>query len=443
MSAMHPESGVPPEDARNSLPNDVEASVNCQELWYSTSRCQPRFDPAAANAMLAELITLINKGEVIYDCNHLDQVQYAVRYLIQRGLTRACLFTAGPTAFLSGLDPQCTRYNDFMTLTIIPNVDCGNGITLDLNNLGVRDILRNDGKPLEAGDLLAYKPEIIAYWNGAWYVCGLVRSQVPRMGSVDGWVRTDGNDTTGDGTENTPQKAFRTINGAYRTIGSKYAQSPTYVINIRLGIPGTYEAARIAYSGCTVVVTGDVNNPTAYRIQGFRYPNGKAYAFYVTDCTRVTVQGVTLLIDQGGFNAGLSNEGSLVVVRHTIFEQIAVGAQILGIEVGSGKLYMAGQLTFNGMGQAAALIYATNLSTVSDGGEMTPHRWTVSNVNFTTAGLISGFLSTIFWGASNPALSATTGPQYGVSANSILYANGAAIPGNAPGSVSTGGQFIP
>ena len=50
--AMFPDSGVPPSDAKNSLP-DVTTN-NCNELWYSTNRCQPRFDPAAANAMLAE-----------------------------------------------------------------------------------------------------------------------------------------------------------------------------------------------------------------------------------------------------------------------------------------------------------------------------------------------------------------------------------------------------
>ena len=87
MTAMFPGSGVPWSDAKNSLQDP--ATVYCDELWYSTNRCTPRFDPAAANAVLSELINVVNRGEVTYDCRYLDQVQLAIRYMIQRGLPRA------------------------------------------------------------------------------------------------------------------------------------------------------------------------------------------------------------------------------------------------------------------------------------------------------------------------------------------------------------------
>src|SRR4051812_14397650 len=116
MTAMFPDSGVPYLEARNSLADP--ATQNCNELWYSTTRCEPRFDPAAANALLAELVNLVNRGEVSYDCRFLDQVERSVRYLIQRGLPHAGFMRAGPLDYTLTLDPELTRYNDHLTLII-------------------------------------------------------------------------------------------------------------------------------------------------------------------------------------------------------------------------------------------------------------------------------------------------------------------------------------
>src|SRR6187551_2284838 len=108
--AMFPDSGVPPYEARNSLP-DVNTN-NCPELWYSTSRCEPRFDPAAANAMLAEDMNLIMKGEVVYDCTNLNHIERAVRYIVQRGLPCGSNMQAGPFDYICAMDPTLTRYNN-------------------------------------------------------------------------------------------------------------------------------------------------------------------------------------------------------------------------------------------------------------------------------------------------------------------------------------------
>ena len=134
MTAMFPGSGVPASDAKNSIPDPD--TVNCDELWYSTSRCQPRFDPAAANAVLAELINLINKGEVSYDCDFLDQVQLAVRYLIQRGLVSGVLLTGGPSDFLGTLSPPLTRYNEFLLLKIILPVNNAGAMQVNIDGVG-------------------------------------------------------------------------------------------------------------------------------------------------------------------------------------------------------------------------------------------------------------------------------------------------------------------
>jgi hypothetical protein len=173
---MFPGSGVPAADAANSI-SDVNTKEGCAELWYSTSRCQPRFDPAAANAMLAELMNLINKGEVSYDCAKLDNVEHAVRYLIQRGFPRAVQLANGPIAYTGVMDPPITRYSDFMTLTVVPNGNNTGPATLDLG-MGVKPLLRSDGLPLVASDLVTNVPVEIAYFGNSWYCLSLLRSQI-------------------------------------------------------------------------------------------------------------------------------------------------------------------------------------------------------------------------------------------------------------------------
>lgn len=81
MSGVFPESGVPAIDANNSLQNPD--TVNCEnELWHSTARCTPRFDPAAANAVMSEIINLVNCSGLPYDCTKLDNLCIAVQDLI-------------------------------------------------------------------------------------------------------------------------------------------------------------------------------------------------------------------------------------------------------------------------------------------------------------------------------------------------------------------------
>ena len=450
MSAMHPESGVPPEDARNSIPNDVEASVNCQELWYSTSRCQPRFDPAAANAMLAELINLINKGEVVYDCTRYDQVQFAVRYLIQRGLTRSCLFEAGPSDFTSCLDPQCTRYNDFMTLTIIPNVDNEGAVTLDLDYLGPRDILRNDGLPLEDRDLKEHKPEIIAYWNGAWYVCGLVASQMPCVleGNLIRWIRTDGDDLNGDGSENTPQKVFRTIQKAWDHIAQGCVSSSTAVIDLRLGIPGTYAGARLGPFGGTVLLGGDPNNRSGYRITTIEVGNNTWTALALISINSSSLIGVTLVMDAGAPRTGhaLDVGNSVVSLNQCALDCAVSNAMASVVHVtGSGMCGgTAGTCEFIGNGNTVGSLVTVGGGTWYGGAQLQRTQYNISNFNFAIAGLWVLDLGVMRW-SNNSFISETncTGPEYLVYNNSVLVLAGEACPGNMPGTIASGGQVTP
>lgn len=74
MSSIFPSSGVPAAQAQNSV--DV-ATTNCDEgeLFHSTARCQPRFDPAAANAVMSELLNFVGLNGQTWDCSRLDNLK--------------------------------------------------------------------------------------------------------------------------------------------------------------------------------------------------------------------------------------------------------------------------------------------------------------------------------------------------------------------------------
>jgi hypothetical protein len=442
---MFPDSGVPAGDAKYSLPF-VDTATPCDELWYSTSRCQPRFDPAAANAMLAEDMNLIMKGEVQYDCERLDHIERAVRYINQRGLPRACALTAGPLDFAGVLDPAITRHSDMMTLTIIPNVD--NQALVRLNfGLGLIPLLRNDGTQMRSQDLKTGKPAIIAFWQGNWYMCGLVASQVPLLGtgSVDGWIRTDGNDVTGDGTANTPDKAFRTIAGAWNALSNRYAASPGFSINLKLGIPGNYEGTMIGPYGGQCSLVGDVNSPAAYRVvspasaydtSGFGV---NAASTLVAGCNFVQNQSnlmpnfaAALRVYRGNvwadrcqFTAEASNANSALIMLGTNSNLAIVGSHILegnGCSIGHGMwIYNS---AFGGAPPEA------------NAG------WHWRNINFTRSGHYLINFSLAANGNFSMTDSGCTGIKYDVTLNSVLMTYGQIVPGNVAGTTSLQGQVI-
>lgn len=77
MSGIFPNSGSGPSESANSLPTPGVVD-GCSPLWNSTARCQPRFDPASANAVISELVNLMNCNGMDYDCNALDNLCQAL-----------------------------------------------------------------------------------------------------------------------------------------------------------------------------------------------------------------------------------------------------------------------------------------------------------------------------------------------------------------------------
>lgn len=259
MTGMFPDSGVPYTDAKNSLsdPN----TQDCNELWYSTSRCAPRFDAAASNAVLSEMLNLVNAGEVVYDCDLLDNVQLAVRYIVQRGIPEGTPLTGGPNNFSGMLSPPATRYNDFQMVRVVPNINVLGGSTLSMNGLAFLPILRNDGVPIKTDDLLQGKPALLMHYQGFWYVPGMVKSQLPQVVGPNMILYVNsitGDDVLYDGTKATVSGSNGPFKTIQRAIDETFKYGPSvYAMNISVAA-GTYNEACNTPNvrGPTMIITG-------------------------------------------------------------------------------------------------------------------------------------------------------------------------------------------
>jgi hypothetical protein len=104
MPGVYPNSGVPAAQTSNGVDVDSE---NCagNELFYSVIRCQPRFDPAAMNAVISEILNLATCDGEAYDCSRLDNLCRAVTAL--SGIQPAVVgFTVRPGGMVYCEDDQ-------------------------------------------------------------------------------------------------------------------------------------------------------------------------------------------------------------------------------------------------------------------------------------------------------------------------------------------------
>lgn len=101
MSGIQPDNGVGPNESRNTITNP-RLAAGCENLWYGP-RCNPRMDPFAMNALIAEVLNAVNgscacddQQGIVYDCDRLDNLCRAIREHITDYLFRCCLPQAFP-----------------------------------------------------------------------------------------------------------------------------------------------------------------------------------------------------------------------------------------------------------------------------------------------------------------------------------------------------------
>jgi|GEM_PF-1915682 len=450
--------GLPPNPAQPNNPaqafDPTIPPVNTAALYYGYS-CNARIRPPVPNSLISEIAATVDRAGRAYDPSSLQNLEFAIRYMIQRGLPRGALIVAqNPFNFTVTLDPVPPAYSDFMTLTLVPalaGTDTQNQgyVRVNVNGLGSVPLLRNDGGELHAADMLQGKPFIATYYQGAFYLVGLAASQVPlvKIGGIDVWVRTDGNDATGDGTTNTPDKAFRTIQAAWNSVGARFAATPLFAVNIKLGIPGTYEGAAIGPFGGAIFVTGDINNRWAYRISTFDIGQGLYASLDVNGVTQFAMFGITLLVDSPTNRiASLFVGQTLVGLYNVGFDVLYDNAQAALVSLMTSSSTQQGNydVTFRGNGHTIGGAIEVNGSEWGGSGDLRGCTLTTTDLNIAIAYAISTKLSTIEFLQTTMQTSNVTGKQYAVDTNSLLLKHGLTVPGTIAGTVdtATGGVVV-
>lgn len=81
--SIFPQGGTPPQDTKNAV-TDVNAVAACAILFYRLG-CNPRFDPMSTNAIISEIVSVVNDLGLQYDCNSLDNLSRAIKNAINTG----------------------------------------------------------------------------------------------------------------------------------------------------------------------------------------------------------------------------------------------------------------------------------------------------------------------------------------------------------------------
>jgi hypothetical protein len=320
-------------------------------------------------------------------------------------------------------------------------------VMFTVNSLAATPIRRNDGQPLQQNDLQVDEILLLVYNVNYWQVIRMVRSQFYMKLSADLvlYVRTDGNDTTGDGHTNTADRAFLTVSRAIEFVRDNWLIGGR-TVTIQLGIPGTYygrpgpnnsEKGRIAVTGLAgrLIIRGDPNNITGYNMQG---PTGNqlgySHVLYANGAgVDVTLQGLTF--SKGDAHSAClqaSSSASMTLDNIAVSGTASPQSEAIVSSAGANITvfnYVHVYTNFN------ALYFAIW------NGSITVGQWYTNNYNHGIS-FQSGYVFTkstgsvyIAYGWAN-FTGVAYGPRYLVVANSVLDLQGGPVsmlPGSAPG----------
>jgi len=455
MSGWFPNSGdggLPPNP--NDLLNPAKAypplitPTNTSALYYGNG-CDVRLRPEVVNSIISELEASVDEAKLPYDHSKQDNLEHAIRYLIQRGLAVGALAHGGTNDYTLFLDPKMyPGYNNFMTLCVVPEKTNAGPVRLNVDGYGWTSLLRNDSRELQADDFRVGIPLLINYQNGYWYLLGMARSQVPIIpmeADVDGWIRTDGNDITGDGTANTPEKAFKTINGAWDRLGRKYLPSMIYTIHLRLGIPGTYPAAHLGPYGGRIALHGNTTGTGQdYRID--MSPTG--WYCLALNGINFFMEGVNLLLTLGaGYEPWCLNAyGSEVWMKNVIVTCSNSPGNRGGFFLCSrSSVVTQGILDMRGNGAVIdrAIAVGGGAGAFNGAAPVSGNLMYASNMTFTTAFVVAQAQSFVGLSVAGIGPTNTYGPKYLIFDYAIGYGWGNIIPGSTAGTTGSGGLWYP
>jgi hypothetical protein len=204
-----------------------------------------------------ELANFITDAGITPDNADLRQLARSV----QRGKVVFAVDTGTADAMVVTLTPPLLGYADGLHLFVQKAAGLANVSTtpqINVNGLGNKQIIRQDGAQLVAGDLMAGAMLLLVYRSGVFWCANFVKSMarfsVP-FGNPTLWVRTDGNDAN-DGSANDAAHAFATIGAAIIYAQNVWSLGGKKLI-IALGNTGTYDGFQVTSPTDVIEVVGN------------------------------------------------------------------------------------------------------------------------------------------------------------------------------------------
>jgi hypothetical protein len=222
-----------------------------------------------------------------------------------------------PNQIIASYTPAITSMSaGDLILVKVANVNTG-ATTIAINALSPQPVRRNDGQPLQGGDLNLGEGLLLEWNVSYWQVLRMVRSQVffKLTADLTIYVRPDGNDLN-DGSANDPAHAFQTIQAAANYIANSFIIGG-FKVTIQLGIPGTYPCAlgvqiglglNAAWISGALIIAGDPANKSQYVIQG--PPTGSTSKF---PCIGIAGSGMSVTLSGFTINARRTDKNMIDV----------------------------------------------------------------------------------------------------------------------------------
>jgi hypothetical protein len=178
MAGILPSNGVPPGSTQGGITNP-QLAAGCENLYYPP-RCAPRLDPFAMNALISEVVNLLNRLGRAYDCNQNDNLADAflslaggqMTYNISGGTANARTLSLPPIFSSLGLVAG-------MEVVFRSHATNTDEMTMNVDGLGARPIVSASGNPMEPGDISTGDMVPLIYDGTNWVAYSRVSVVVP------------------------------------------------------------------------------------------------------------------------------------------------------------------------------------------------------------------------------------------------------------------------
>jgi hypothetical protein len=411
------------------------------------------------NALLGQLRNLIRgngltagSAQIVADDNSDDNMALkAIQHLIQRGQPSYAALAGSATALTLALTPAAAEYKDGMVVIGKVQYDSTGPTTLNVNGLGAKTVIRYDGAPVGALDMLA--GGIMAFvYDGTNFQMAWAQRQpgapifltAGRTYYVNGILGSDANDGKAAGVG-----AFATLQKAIDVISQFNLNGFNVVVNVADATYTIGPTLKMVGGSGKVFFVGNVATPPNVLIS----TNNRS-AIIGTFCgAAYSFSGFK--VQATGAAAGDSISGVNILGPGTAVELLnmnygtCVGAHISSQT--SANVSVGGTQTISGGCAGNGLVPGWHIFTYQ-GGSVTASASSPPSLNVSAAvTMASGFITAQYLGQtavtytaiSNP--SNLTGTKYFVSGNGVVNAFATGInyyPGTSAGNTVTGGQYI-